>query len=544
MRHAFFAFLLSTGSVIAADVALVVGNEDYANGRDIVAADEMLDAVGALEEAGFEVLSGADQSAAELQALATEFAEKVDGSGRVVIALAGQFAKIGEQTVLLGADADTPGVGDLMSAGLPISVLAEIAARAPGGAVMVLGREDRAFDLGAGVSLGISVPAPQGVAVITGDASEAADFATLALPARGISLPRMLIDRPELRASGFLSELIAFRPNEDGATVLPVTTEAAKEEARWRTTESIGTKEAYENYLSAYPSGQFAAQAREALAEIEAAPQKLAEATEAALDLKRDDRRHVQRNLTLLEFDPRGIDGIFGKGSRAAITQWQRVNGEEATGFLTGPQIARLQAQADKRAAELEAEAAERKLQLERQDRSYWRATGQLGDEAGLRAYLERYPDGLFAEVALARLEPFEAARRAQAAAQDRADWDAAVSVDTEAAYEGYLQANPQGAFVEQAQARLAELQLRRQNAAALQAAERNEARLGLNASTRRLVEDRLNRLGLKPGEVDGTFDDATRRAIRRYQEARKIQKTGYLNQVTLVRLMADSILR
>ena len=34
------------------------------------------------------------------------------------------------------------------------------------------------------------------------------------------------------------------------------------------------------------------------------------------------------------------------------------------------------------------------------------------------------------------------------------------------------------------------------------------------------------------------------RRSIRRYQEARNLQKTGYLNQRTVVRLLADSVLR
>ena len=36
----------------------------------------------------------------------------------------------------------------------------------------------------------------------------------------------------------------------------------------------------------------------------------------------RDQRRDVQRGLTLLEFDTRGTDGIFGRGSRAAIAAW------------------------------------------------------------------------------------------------------------------------------------------------------------------------------------------------------------------------------
>ena len=545
MRTALFAFLMSSGIAWADDVALVIGNEAYENGQDVSAADDVYDAARALTEAGFRVTKGADLTAAQMRDLVPNFATEADGSGRVAIVLAGHFVHVGSEVYLLGSDAEEPDLGTLGTQGLSLDVLSEIAARSPGGAVLVLGQGDVGFSVGEGVGQGLIAPsAPQGVTVITGDASDVAEFVDISLPFKGITLKRMLIDYPGLKARGFLSSLVAFLPKDGTAAVQPVTTAEAKENARWRTTQSIGTKEAFENYLTSFPKGRYAKDAKAALAEIEAQPQKLAEAGEAALKLKRNDRRQVQRNLSLLEFDPRGIDGIFGRGSRAAITKWQQVNGEDATGYLTNDQIVRLQAQADKRAAQLEAEAAKRQKELERQDRNYWRATGQLGDEAGLRAYLERYPDGSFAEVALARLEPFEAARREQAAAQDRAAWDAAVSVDSEAAYRGYLQANPDGAFADQAKARLSELEFQRKNAAALQAAERNEARLGLNPSTRQLVEGRLNALGLKPGKIDGTFDKATRRAIRRYQEVRKLQMTGFLNQATLVRLLADSVLK
>ena len=67
---------------------------------------------------------------------------------------------------------------------------------------------------------------------------------------------------------------------------------------------------------------------------------------------------------------------------------------------------------------------------------------------------------------------------------------------------------------------------------------------MGLTDTTRKLVEGRLESLGLKPGPVDGAFDDDTRRAIRRYQEARNLTRTGYLNQQTVVRLLADAVLR
>ena len=64
--------------------------------------------------------------------------------------------------------------------------------------------------------------------------------------------------------------------------------------------------------------------------------------------------------MTLLDYNTRGIDGIFGRGTRAAISSWQTANSTDVTGFLNTDQITRLDAQAERRAAELEAEAERR----------------------------------------------------------------------------------------------------------------------------------------------------------------------------------------
>ncbi|EPX77883.1 peptidoglycan-binding protein [Litoreibacter arenae] len=545
-RASIAALLMMSVPVWAADVALVVGNADYANGSDLSDAGRMLDAVAPLEEAGFEVLSGADLSAEALASLVSELNAKVDGTGRVVIALAGHFGKSLSGNWFLGADADEPDLVAMGTQAVPLDVLMEIAARAPGGAVVTLGTEDAEFEYGAGVSAGLDeVDVSQGVALVTGPAGDVVDFATDALTVKGQSIANALNAWPSLQGSGFMAPLVAFLPGDGAAPPeVPKADPDAEQKAFWQVTQDIGTLDAYEAYLKRHPDGLFVGDARGAIDRIKAQPLVLAEQNEEALRLSRDRRREIQRALSLLDYDPKGIDGIFGPGSRGAIRAWQNVNGEDATGFLTQAQIERLGAQADRRALELEAEAEKRKIEIERKDRAYWRATGQGGDETGLRAYLERYPDGVFAEIATQRLEPFEEARRADAAEQDRADWDAAESVGSLAAYEGYVQANSEGAFVEQARAKIAELKFEADNAEALDAAQRNEERLGLNDTTRKLVEGRLEALGLKPGAVDGVFDDDTRRAIRRYQEARNLTRTGFLNQQTVVRLLADSVLR
>ena len=65
---------------------------------------------------------------------------------------------------------------------------------------------------------------------------------------------------------------------------------------------------------------------------------------EAVLNLSRQQRAAVQAGLTRRGFDTRGVDGVFGRGTRAAIAAWQQANDLPATGYLTAPQYERLTA--------------------------------------------------------------------------------------------------------------------------------------------------------------------------------------------------------
>ncbi len=60
---------------------------------------------------------------------------------------------------------------------------------------------------------------------------------------------------------------------------------------------------------------------------------------EKELALTRTERREIQRRLVLLDYHTRGIDGVFGKGSRAAITQWQQDNDQPVSGFVDFNQL-------------------------------------------------------------------------------------------------------------------------------------------------------------------------------------------------------------
>ncbi len=552
MRAVLFGLLCGLGALAAwaEDRALILANRNFADGADIAGAQAVAATAPYLAAAGFQTVTGTDLPSRDLRARLSALLQVIDPRDRVVIVLAGHFAQSDGETWFLGTEAAVPDLATVGAAAVALSTVLEIAARAPGGAVVILGTEARDLPLGKLLRPGIGrLDVPQGVTVLTGEATLVADFAARILPSRGASLAAMVDLLPGISAQGFLPADLPFRP-DPAAQPAPVVqapqtdADRAEEDRLWAEARQKGQPPAYDAYLLRYPAGRYAALARVEAARLRADPAVQARLAEQALGLNRDQRRAIQRQLALLGFDPRGIDGLFGPASRAAIAAWQTASGAPASGFLDRDQILRLAAQADRRAAELEAEAAAKQAEQERLDRLYWDQTGAAGDEAGLRAYLRRYPDGLFADLATGRLKVFDDQRLAEAAAADRAAWDGAAATDTVAAYRAYLAGQPQGAFAAEAQARIDTLTAEAAGAGDRARAEAAEAALGLNDLSRSLIEQRLTDLDLRPGRVDGVFDQDTRRAIRRFQASRGMADTGYLDEGAMVALLAGGVLR
>ena len=67
------------------------------------------------------------------------------------------------------------------------------------------------------------------------------------------------------------------------------------------------------------------------------------------------------------------------------------------------------------------------------------------------------------------------------------------------------------------------------------------ENALGLTRTDRLSVEQRLNYLNFPPGNMDGFFDQNTRWAIEGYQRSRGFQPSGYLDTVTVTKLMEET---
>jgi peptidoglycan hydrolase-like protein with peptidoglycan-binding domain len=468
----------------------LIGVERYDEFRRVSGADDVLDAAQNLRDAGYAVRTLSDGPVRDTKRMLTAFAEGASADDRLVVGLSGRFATDGTRSWFLAEDSETPapfGMDDAIS----LETVMQVLANAPGQAVLVLGYPQSNFaSFGRYMREGVGqLDVPQGVTVIYGEPDRVDDVLMRALAVPGGDIMAYVRDNGRLNSLGYQPRSLVLQPDEATAPPPPTTTIDPSLRA-WNNAQEANTADSYRDFLFAFPRSRYSAEARARLDDIENDPIRLAELVEDGLNLTRNERRAIQRNLTLLEFNTRGVDGIFGPGTRGAIRNWQQVNGFEQTSFLTTSQINRIDAQASRRAAEVAAEeerAREEALQL---DREYWEETGARGNEAGLRAYLDRYPQGIFANEATERL--------------------------------GALNNNNGNSNND------------------AEAAAREEA-LNLNPVLRRLIESRLASLGFNPGDIDGRFDRRTRRAIADYQSRSRLTSTGFMDQPTLARLLADT---
>ncbi len=536
---------LSPMAALADNLALVLGTSDYATLPDLRRGAEVTDAVDGLAGLSFRVMALENGDAAGVARTLRDFMAAVPEADRILVTLSGRFVTDGNRTWYLTRDAAAPTLFGLDERAVSVESLMQVLARVPSRAVLLLGvdsaAEQEVFDPWLREGVG-DLDIPQGVTVLTAGPRNAANFLADELSVPRGDLSRLVAENGNIDAEGYLPRGFVFTPRTREPALSEAQAAQAEETALWQGAVALNTPEAYRNYLSAYPQGRYAAQAQEGINAILAEPNREERLAEEALDLTRDQRREIQRNLSLLDFDPRGIDGIFGSGTRRAITDWQQQNGFSQTSYLDREQIERLAAQAARRSQQLEAEAERQRQEAERADRAFWEEAGSRGDEAGLRAYLESYPDGLFAQVATERLAAIEEEKRQEAQAQDRAAWDRAREANSLAGYQRYLEAFPRGRFVEEARTRRDALVEEGQEAEETEQARAAEQALGLNSLTARVIEQRLDTLGLDPGEVDGRFDRNTRRALRNYQRDRGLPVSGFLNEPTLVRLLADTL--
>ncbi len=451
-----FAAMMSAAGIVApalAQEALILGNEDYDTGTDVTRGAAAVDAARALEDAGADVVSGRDVTADRQQQLLAEFETVADGNGARLAVLSGRFVSAGTETWFLPVDAQATSLAALPREAIPLSSVMTMLKGGSGPALLVLGSDSAGGDAGMGpfVTAGIGTVAPsQGVTVIRGAPRDVSGFVrdVLAVPEARIAdgtRDRGLTVQGDLANASFLSS----GTPEPAPTPAPAAAPSPDDTA-WRQARNGDTIAGYVDYLDRYPQGQHASKASSRLEILRRASRSQPQVAEDNLSLDRKARRTVQRHLTALGFDTNGVDGLFGAGSRRAITRWQSSVGLPETGYLDARQIDRLKAAAAAVAPARTAPSTATRDQIA--DVDYWAQTGQGGTVAGARLYLERYPSGRFADIARERVSSGGEAAETNAWAQAR-------QVGTPSAYNSYLQSYPNGRHAEEARGRLAALQ-------------------------------------------------------------------------------------
>ncbi|MGZ3216539.1 peptidoglycan-binding domain-containing protein [Paracoccus sp. T5] len=283
--------------------------------------------------------------------------------------------------------------------------------------------------------------------------------------------------------------------------------QAAHERALWEGVVQNGSAAAYRQYLDTYPQGPNAEEAREQLAQQEAATaaENRAAQAEARLSLSSADRVAIQQRLAARGYYKGGIDGVVGAGTRRAITAWQQANDFKGTGYLNARQLRILLNRAGATPTspapaadgrDISAAQAELDLGLTRTRRV------QIQRDLIALGYDPKGADGLFGAGTR------EAIRTWQRNTGQRAT--------------GYVTAAQVGALRSDAEARGSETAGSRAEAI-------DEDLLGLTRAERMKIQERLISLGYLRGQADGVFGSATRNAIGRWQGDNGLEETGYL---------------
>ncbi|MDO5527903.1 MAG: peptidoglycan-binding protein [Paracoccus sp. (in: a-proteobacteria)] len=287
--------------------------------------------------------------------------------------------------------------------------------------------------------------------------------------------------------------------------------QAEHQRALWAGVVQNGSAAAYRQYLDTYPQGPNAATARAELAKLERG--QAAAQVESRLALTQTQRMNIQRRLAALGHYRSGIDGVFGAGTRRAITAWQNATGNTATGYLTAEQSQTLLSGASAQPARPPASdgattspaQGELNLRLTRAQRV------QIQRDLTTLGHDTRGVDGLFGSGTREAIRAWQRSKSQTAT--------------------GYLTANQVAALRTDASDT-------RNTPAPIASAALDEDLLGLTRPERVEIQEQLIALGYLSGNADGIFGPHTRSAITRWQRDNGSTGNGYLTaeQVRVLR--------
>ena len=398
-------------------VALVIGNSAYVNAPQL--ANPRNDARGmsdSLRNLGFTVEEGIDLDTAGMYGAIREFGALAETADVALVFYAGHGIQVDGINYLLPTDVSLTRERDLNYEGVPLElILSEVSQTKRLGVVILDACRDNPFAqelarsmgptrstlVGRGLARVEAAPADTLVAFATRDGAVADDgdgvnrpYTTALL--RHLEEPGVEIGqyfrkvrdsvldstngRQEPFVYGSLSAdqfylnpgaTAAIQQAAITAPTVPTPTPSVPQEDRgmsndterlfWESIRESSDKADFDAYLRQFPTGVFAALARNRIATIVANEQAVSpppsvtpapERTETAVlvppqpYLSAGERREAQIALRRLGLYGGAIDGLFGPGTRAGVAAFQRSIGATADGTLTETQLARLRQEA------------------------------------------------------------------------------------------------------------------------------------------------------------------------------------------------------
>jgi hypothetical protein len=370
--------------------ALVIGNARYGEVAGAFGPPEVQAVARALRLRGQQVEAVANAGHTPMTQAFETFVRSISTDETpLVVVLSGMFAQEADGVYLRPAGRDPVAAqGGTAAAGLSVSAVLDVLAQSPRRAFLVLGETGAVSDPAPGAgSILDRLAIPDGVTVIHGPADQVARFAAVEMAQPGERLARTA-EWYDLTISGYLSETLVVlehtevRPPTEDEQAAALDRARASDDRAWRRAMEADSLDAYQAYLDSFPGGQHASEAHAR--------------AEGALGLSLAARRMIQRDLTRLGHETRGIDGIFGPATRSSVMAWQKEVGAEATGYLLPADIAQIAAQAGGLPQPAPLRSAPPPVpRPSAQETAIWSRTQ---GEADLRNYLGQFPNGAHAE--------------------------------------------------------------------------------------------------------------------------------------------------
>ena len=135
----FSLVLLAPGAVLAADIALVIGNRAYQKAPNALSAEtDAREVAAALADGGYDVTLGIDLTRREMRTRLSRFAREISNADRVVVYFSGHALRSDGVTYLTPVDQRNNSLVQVMMDGVPLDLVLRLVQARSGRAVVFI----------------------------------------------------------------------------------------------------------------------------------------------------------------------------------------------------------------------------------------------------------------------------------------------------------------------------------------------------------------------------------------------------------------------